>query len=362
MEKKRSLKGKIDSALYDHPNVRMGLRDATALIVMVVSAFIFALSYKCFLNPTALLAATEEVNDIAKPLAVRLVSGGVSGVSQMIIMLISLFPGNFIDAYAQAETIAYAVLYFGLNIPIFIVAWRGVGKRFAFLTLVNVGLVSAFTNILGIWDNGWVGEIAMFAHKNGGMLTRMFLAAVCTGISSGIAFKADGSAGGIDVISYFIALKKGVLVGKYSVFINAVTITLFTLFGSLKIWLGQLPESEFIDGMQYISGALFSVGYLIVTAFVIDRINLRNKKMKITAISENMDLGKIIIANIPHGATMMRGQGAFSGRDKGIFEFVVSSYEVKTTVKAILETDPNAFVQVEELKQVFGRFFTPPVK
>ena len=358
MEKKRSLKGKIESVLYDHPYVRTGLRDVAAVFIMIVSAFIFALSYKCFLSPEALLSMSEE----SKPIAVRLVSGGISGIAQTLIMIVRLFPGNFMDANAGAESVAYGILYFAFNVPVFIVAWKGVGKRFALLTLLNVGLVSAFTNILSIWDNGWIKEIALFAHKNGGMLTRALLAAVCTGISSGIAFKADGSAGGIDVISYYIALKKGVLVGKYSVLINAVTISVFTLAGSMKIWLGQLPETEYIDGMQYISAAFFSSAYLIMTAFVIDRINLRNKKVRITAISENMDLGKIIIANIPHGATIMHGQGAFSGREKGVFEFVVSSYEVKTTVKAILETDPKAFVQVEELKQVYGRFFTPPVK
>ena len=95
---------------------------------------------------------------------------------------------------------------------------------------------------------------------------------------------------------------------------------------------------------------------------VIDMINLRNKKMKVEVVTDNPGLVQVLMANIPHGATVIHGQGAFSGRQKTIIEMVISSYELSRTVKVIRETDPNTFVEVTELKQVYGHFYIKPIK
>lgn len=100
------------------------------------------------------------------------------------------------------------------------------------------------------------------------------------GISSAIAYKIDASAGGIDVIAYYIALKKSKLVGRYSVYINTITISLYTLFTiSDAGWGTQQAARAFV-------ATLFSILYLFVCMFIIDLINVRNKKFKIEAISE----------------------------------------------------------------------------
>ena len=101
---------------------------------------------------------------------------------------------------------------------------------------------------------------------------------------------------------------------------------------------------------------------MFVTVSVIDVINLRNKKVKVEVVSELPDLGKIIIANLPHGATLVKGQGAFTGNEKYIITIVVSSYEVKQAIRVIREADPKAFVSVIELNQVYGRFYLPPIR
>ena len=41
------------------------------------------------------------------------------------------------------------------NIPVFIIAWRGIGKRFAFFTFINVLLASAFTSVLRYADENF---------------------------------------------------------------------------------------------------------------------------------------------------------------------------------------------------------------
>jgi uncharacterized membrane-anchored protein YitT (DUF2179 family) len=101
---------------------------------------------------------------------------------------------------------------------------------------------------------------------------------------------------------------------------------------------------------------------MIMTMLVVDIINQRNKKVKVEIISSNKDIGQIIMANLPHGATIVKGTGAFTGNEKFIVTVIVSMYEVKKTVSIIKESDPTAFVTVVELKQVYGNFFIPPIK
>ncbi len=345
MQKRNTFKKRIEDHFYDHPIQRNILKDGWAFIVTAFSAFIFAFGFRSFIAPS-------NMNQLG---SMRLVSGGMSGLSQTVIAFVELCFGHPISQN-NIYDIVYSVLYFGLNIPVFIVAWRGIGKRFAVLTLLNVGLASLFTSLLRYADEPLFHVISEFVESNGGLATRALLGGICTGISSATAYRVDASAGGIDVIAYYIGLKKSRLVGRYSVFINTATITLYTLLSITDAgWGSELGAKVFV-------ATLLSILYVFVTMVVVDAINLRNKKFKIEAVSEMADLGKILIGNLPHGATMHRGQGAFTGNDKYIFSMVVSSYEVKQTIRVIREADPAAFIDLYELKGVYGRFFLPPIR
>lgn len=273
-------------------------------------------------------------------------------------MIVSMTP---LEITPEIENTIFSALYFLLNVPIFVVAWKGIGKRFTLYTFLNVLLASVFSNLLGLWDDGWIHSIAVFVNNNGGMLSRAIFAGVCTGLSSGLSYKVDGSSGGIDVISYYIALKKSVLVGKYNTIINACTLTIYTILGSIQAINGMIVVPDG-NTMEYVTMAFYSILYLMVTSGVIDAINIRNKKVKIEVITSNPDLAKIMIATLPHGATVFNGKGAFTGNEKMAIDIVVSSYEVKNAVKIIRESDPTAFIEITELKQVYGRFFLPPIK
>ena len=347
MVRRKNFLERLKGKLYDHPVLKSTLHNGFAVATVVLSAFLFAFGFRTFIAPPNLDALQYSGH-------LRLISGGVSGISQTIIQFIDMVSNHSItqnDAYS----ITYSILYFSLNIPVFILGWIGIGRRFTILTLLNVGLSSLFNFLLGYVDESLIFKIADFADQNGGLVTRALLAGICTGMSSAIAYKVDASAGGIDVVAYYVALKKSQLVGRYSVYMNIFTVSLFTILSITDAgWGTDLAAHVFV-------ATLFSVLYMIVVMLVVDMINLRNKKMRLEIITENRDLGKIVMANIPHGATLIHGEGAFTGKDKFVFEMVLSSYEVKDAVKVIREADPAAFIQVIELKQVYGRFFLPPI-
>ena len=323
-------------------------------LVCTASSFIFAFGFRAFLSPAG-PAAAKAASDQVAPFA--LVSGGVSGISQNISILIEIICRAFGDAgmkfYESFELNFYPILYFVLNIPIFFLAWKGIGKRFTVFTFINVLEVSLITRLLP--DMEWIYNIYLFVTNNGGLLARALFAGVCTGVASSIAFKFDFSDGGVDVISYYIALKKSTSVGKYSVILNSVTAILFVLLnGALYYW-----GPETIDVM---AGIMYTVLYMFITAMVMDIINVRNKKVEIKIVTNLPEMSKILLLNVPHGATVSKGVGAFSGQEKSIITMVISSHEVARVVKLVMYEDPHAFVQVTALQQVYGRFFIRPVK
>ncbi len=348
MKKKKTFRKKVDAYFYEHEVQKNILTNGFAVLVCALSGFIFAFGFRAFLAPSCL-------NQLEASNGLKLVSGGVSGISQAIIAFVDLVGGNVIEGNGIYD-IVYSLLYFGLNVPIVILAFRGIGKRYTLFTLLTVGFSSLFSTVLRYTDDSLFTPIATFVDQNGGLVTRALLAGVCTGISSAIAYRIDGSAGGIDVVAHYIAIKKSQLVGKYSVAMNFVTVTLYTILSISAVgWGTSMAGHVFV-------ASLFSVLYLFVCMMIIDLINSRNRKVQIEVVTEMKDLGKILIGSVPHGATVMQGKGVFSDRDKYVLTMIVSSRESKATAELIREIDPSAFVTVTDLRQVYGRFFLPPIR
>lgn len=346
----------------DHPFWK-NVRDyGVTFLVCTLSAFVFAFGFNAFMDPGASLHNADN-----KPVSlVKLVAGGVSGISQVIALILELcgvkstaMGGNF------DEHLFYSIAYFVINIPLFILAWRGIGKRFAVFTIINVAEVSLFIKLLTVDRVSAINYLAIFVNDNGGLFARAVFAGVCTGLSSALAFKMDISAGGIDIVAYYIALRKGTMVGKYSVILNSVTVFLFSLFTAA---LGNPAVSPAIPGWDSQFSAesfgriFYSVLYMLVGMFLVDAINTRNKKMKIEVVTGRRDLGSVLISSIPHGATLVQGEGVFTGTPRFVITMVVSSYEVRDVVRLVQKEDPRAFIQVVRLAQVYGRFFMKPVK
>ena len=343
---KKKITSKASEFLLDHPALYSVVTNGWAWLISTISALVFAFGYAVFLVPSNLIASGE---------AVRLISGGISGISQNVITAITLIPNNFIETY-NCESLVYSILYFVLNLPMVILAWLKIGKRFTIFTLINIAEASLFSFILSSYGTELVDAIADFCSDNGGMLSRALFAGVCTGLSSALSYVVRASAGGIDIVAYYISLRKSTLAGKYSVYINAVTIAVFTLLSATKVgW--ESPESK-----KVFASIFYAVLYLIMTMIVVDLINIRNKKAQIEVVTSQSDLGKTLVEMVPHAATMIDAKGVFSDQDKYVIRMVVSSLETKKVIAIIRKLDPTSFVSVTDLRQVYGHFFTPPIK
>lgn len=331
MTKKEKIAKKFTSLKYNHLWLKYVLDYGFATFMSVLSAAIYAFGYCSFVNP----------NVLNNPL----VSGGASGLAQTIELIFKMS-----NSPATVLTWVYGTAYVLINVPIIILGFKGIGKRFGAFTLVNVLCVFLFTTLFK--QVPFINDFAQQLSNDAGMLARALFAGLCTGISSAIAFKSESSAGGFDVVSYYISQKKGTNTGPYIAILNGAIFTCFTILNGIHT---GLPSKA-------IEGLFFSIVYIFTTVLLIDLINVRNKKAQVEIVTNDEKLGETLMAYIPHGATVFKGTGVYSGQEHKVIHMVVSTNEVKRVVQVVKELDPEAFINVVNLSQVYGRFHMKAIK
>ena len=340
MQKKKSLRFKkqIENFLFDHYIIKTILHYVSGLLVAAISAAVFAFGFACFTSP-------------ANSNGFILATGGVSGISQIIALLI-----EFITGQPQEKNLIQSIGYTVLNIPLLLFSFFKISKRFTFFTFVNVILSSIFISVFS--NTGVAQTVANFEFADGvkpldPVIVRVIFAGICTGLASAFAFTCGISCGGIDIISYYFGARKSTQVGRYGVIINGFIVITYAF---LK---GVGKDGSFAYALYSI---FFSIIYLMEVGLIIDTINLRNKKIEMQIITSKEHMPEIIIANFPHSATIVRGKGAYSGTEKTMFWMVVSSSEVKRVVDIAKKIDEHVFITATPLKQVYGNFFIKPLE
>lgn len=331
---------KVRNFFFDHPGLRIFFEYLVIAIGAALSAFIFAYGYKTFVSP---------IHDGVP----NIVTGGASGVSQIIVKLSELFGapvGNQIGNNTSIGYIIQSISYVLINVPLAFLAFRKIGKRFALFTIVNVVLYFVFVNLIPYsWSEFFYTSDINISED---IFVRAILAGVFTGLSTGVAVQTGHSAGGIDIVSIFVTDKKtNSSMGRVSMLINIVIITIYTILSCCD------------DGNpSFVNVAIYSLFYFVVSSFVVDIIVTRNRKNQLQIITDNESMSEILITNFPHSATILHGQGAFAKKNKYVIYIVMSYTEVKRAIKIIKEVDSHAFITITKVEQLVGRFYMEPRK
>ena len=346
MKKLSHIKRKINDYFYDHIKLKETLHVSKGLFVSAFTALFYAFAFYCFITP-----ANEDHSTIVGS---SIITGGVGGLTQVLYLLITLVSGGkVIDQY-----LLQSICYFAFNVPILTFAFFKIGKKFALLSLLNVGLSSIFIQLFGgnffgvSFDFELPRKVALALENQ--QLARVLFGGVCIGMASAFAFKNEISCGGIDVISYFFSLRKSTSVGKYATALNSLIIVTFSVL-TLAINKGSNGEVALLNFM-------YGIVYLFVVMLVVDFINTRNKKVQIQIITGVEGIEHVLIANFPHSTTIIKGQGGYSHADKNVLYMVGSSNEVRQVVTLVRKIDPHSFISVTSLIQAYGNFYIKPIE
>lgn len=249
----------------------------------------------------------------------HLLSGGVSGIA---IILYYLF--NF--------PIGMQILV--MNIPLFYAAYRLLGKEYTLKTLYGTALFSFFVDATGYLANFTVVDDPILSAITGGIVT---------GIGSGLIFKANGSGGGLDIVSSIIKKYYSMNVGAASFSLNCIIMLIAAILFGIKL-------------------AILTLISMFIAANITDNVvEGINRKKTVYIVSYKTDeILKSILKEVGRGATILRGEGAFTRQDKQVIFVVVTLTQIGQIKLLVQESDPNAFMIVQDAVEVMGRGFTLP--
>lgn len=333
MRKTLRIKKKISDYFFDHPVQKKIYNYSITSLISAISGVIFAFGFSAFIS-----TYSED--------SLNLATGGFSGFTQSIALLIVTFSNN-----AVSLSTIQSIFYFLFNVPALIFAFFKIGKKFAVTTSVNVGLTSLFIYLFS--SMGFIQEIANNVFIVSSPLTRVLFAGISTGVSSGIALKGGSSCGGMDIVSCYFSIRKSTGVGKYNIITNFFVV-LFYVSVNLVV-----TPSNYVNILLIIP---FSLVYFLTSSMVIDSIHIRNKKIAVEIITQNEYITDVLINLFPHSATIFEAHGAYSGAKEHVIKMMVSSYETKKVVKIVKKIDSNAFITLTPLQQVYGNFFINPIE
>jgi uncharacterized membrane-anchored protein YitT (DUF2179 family) len=217
-------------------------------------------------------------------------------------------------------------LYFVLNIPVYFLGWRFIGKRFFWYSVAGMVIFS----IAVLWK-----PFVIPVHDK--MLAAIF-AGILSGAGGGIILKSFGSAGGMDVLSIILFKRFSIRLGTSILILNGLILSLAACVFSIE-------------------EALYTLIFLFVSTQVLNVVvyGLSQRKA-VYIISPHWEkIHRRIMETIQRGVTIIDGRGGYTGQDIQMLFTVISHQEVPRLKKLIDEIDPQAFVVINDTLEVMGR-------
>ena len=269
------------------------------------------------------LIAAAALNLFIVPL--NLYTGGLMGVCQLLRTLAADYLGMNFGAYDVA-----GILYFLLNIPILLLAYKNLGRAFVAKTLICTVAFSLFYSLIPSPSVPIVDDY----------LTACLLGGILAGVGGGLVLTCGASGGGLDIVGLYLS-KRGsqFTVGKFSLSFNAVLYTACLFLFSPEV-------------------AIYSVIYNFFTAMVLDRMHQQNVSIQALIFTKGDEdaLARFIIENLGRSVTYWEGVGAYTGEDVHVLCVCLSKFEIEELVHAVHSIDPHAFVTTQEGTRIYGNF------
>ena len=160
----------------------------------------------------------------------------------------------------------------------------------------------------------------------------------------GLLYRYNSNTGGLDVVGAILKKYYNLEIGYVVFALNFVIVTAGAFIFTLEPAICTLIS-------MYINANLSS---RIVIGFA-------QRKAAFIVSDKPLEISDAILRNIHHGATLLYGQGAFSGVEKKIVFAIVDLTQITRVRHLIEDIDPSAFLFIMNTTDVIGRGFTSPL-
>lgn len=245
-----------------------------------------------------------------------------------------LIPGGFLSSgmtgaalivYYRYPVMSVGIIYFLINIPVFLLGYFFVGARFILYTMWGMFIYSVMLYLVNI-------QIPVYDN-----MLSAFIAGALTGLGVAIVLRSYGSGGGSEILCVILHKLFSITVGAGSIIINSIILIVSaTLFPLDKV--------------------LYTFVYILISTIVTDMVfhGLAKRKAALIISDEWLRIVNVLTEDCRIGVTVIDGCGGYHGTEKTILYSVLLRRDIPLLKKVILDIDPNAFITIMEASDVTG--------
>jgi len=260
--------------------------------------------------------------------------GGVTGMS-ILIHKITKIPQSF--------------LLIGINLPLLILAFIYVKRKFVVLTVMNIGMQSVWMFLI---EQLFPDLKIAFTESPAEKIFAAIAAGICVGSAIALAFKIGGSTGGGDILALLIQKKLGAASISWVLFsinvfvIGAYFITYYDADTAIAYNLLPIMLSVFESYIESKTNESITNGFQSAREFRI-----------ITDKPEEM--ARALMKELSRGVTAIPATGMYTKFTHTMLLCVVNRRQVMMLKRIMKEIDPDSFAVMSNVSQVLGLgFFT----
>ena len=225
-----------------------------------------------------------------------------------------------------------SAIYLVLNIGLYFLALKTLGKKFAIKSLVGILSFSLGMQLFDLINFNITYELFVSAIFGGAIM----------GVGVGLVVRFGGSTGGSDMIASIIKSKKpNATLGSFIIIVDMIIIGL-TLF-------------VFENGFELLP---YTITALLFCMFVTDFVNDGYKEVRAFNIitTKPDEISNAVMEQLSRGCSCMSAKGMHSNSEKTIIICLVSKYQTSQLKSIIKEIDPSAFVYSTKVSEVLGEW------
>ena len=221
------------------------------------------------------------------------------------------------------------IIYLLLNIPMFIIGYIYLSKRFLGYSALAMLSLSLFFMLIDFRINI---EEQLYAAVTFGVII---------GAGAGMVLRSLGSNGGLDVAGVILYQKFNIGLGKFFFFFN------FVLFSFSFLTL----DNDLV---------IASMIAVFITSMTLDYcLAMFNQRKMALVISEKPDqIADQVMQDMKIGTTMLPGLGGYKKIQKTVLLIVVNNIQLKRLEEIVFTNDPHSMFIVENTFSVLGSTFS----
>ncbi len=217
-----------------------------------------------------------------------------------------------------------------INVPLFLLSWKQMGRTFAARSLVAMMVLSLFLDAFPMFA---ITEDLLLATILGGGILGVGLALVLMG---------NATTGGTDLASAMIQrLLPHVSFGMILLIIEILIVSF----------------SGLVFGVHL---ALYAAVSLFLTSRIVDMLQegVASSRLFFIISPRAERIAQRILTELERGVTELDGRGVYSGAQTNVLFSVVAKQEVHAVKQIIHDEDPNAFVVLTVANETMGEGFS----